>query len=352
MTTRRNLSVELRPQRLSEMVGQDALIKSIRNTFSGGAVPVLVLLTGSFGAGKTTIAQILALSFNCTHQVQFGEPCDACLENEAMFNIIEYNCAVKSTKEETIELIKSIQSYPNFGTYKVIFLDEIQRLSDAAQQALLKELETGEASNIFIAGTTNPEKINDGIKGRSIPFAVPELTPKGVEAVVANTMRLAKERYQIESRDPAPLIHELYTATITSSRNIVTATELYLSGMPAANAIVVKEAGDVDFAALNVAVGQGQWSTARAILSNAKPVEAAQVKMRLSAYFRFKLLATPSGPRADLLSLFIKELGDASAVESGLELSLVVSCVYRICQTIESVKNKVGSNNPVLIKAA
>ena len=336
--TKRNLSVELRPRRLSEMVGQDNLVRDIRNAFKTGTIPLAVLLTGGYGSGKTTIAHILALVFNCEHQKQFGEPCVDCLNNEEIFSIIEHNCALISTKDEMQDLLRTVRSYPTYGKYRVIILDEAQQLSAAAQQALLKEFEKKEDVNIYIIGTTNPAKINQGLKDRSIPFSIPELTPQGVTAVVQNTMKLAAEQFQIPSQDLSPLVKCLHSAFITSSRNVVMATEMYLSGMSPEKAITIKDAGEIDFFALYKAVGWGKWDLARAMLAKAKPVEAAAIKMRLSAFFRNDLLNAPPGVRAELLAKFISALGEASAVETGLELSMVCGVIYQICQIVNENK--------------
>lgn len=341
-TKPRNLTVELRPRRLSEMVGQDQLVQDIRNKFSGGSVPIVVLLTADFGMGKTTIANILALSFNCTHSDVFGEPCDACLENEDLLNVIEHDCAMFTKKEELEEFLPVLSSYPNYGKYRIVILDEMQQMSDKAQQLLLKTLEQ-DSVNIFIIPTTEPDKINAGIRGRCVPFAIPQMTNEGIRALVDSTMRLAQERFSIQPRDPEPLIKALISADIRGSRNVVMATDMYLSGQRAEQAIVIKEAGELNFDALYNAVSWGRWDEARSLIASAKPADAAMIKMRLSANFRFKLLQTKPGPRADKLAAFIQELGEAKAVESGLEFSLVVSALYRICKVVADA----SANQPV-----
>jgi hypothetical protein len=337
----KNLSVELRPRRLSEMIGQERLVNDIRNQFGKGQVPLSILLTGEYGAGKTTLAGILALSFNCLHQTTFGEPCDMCLDNEEMFSIQVRNCAQLTTKDETIDFLSTLRSYPQFGNYRIIILDEMQQMSAAAQQTILKELENTDSVNVFIIGTTNPEKINQGIKDRSQSFPIPELTPAGVHALVANTMELAESRFDIAPRDIEPLAAVLSQARIFSSRNVVMATDQYLAGKSPEAACTIKEAGEVDFYNLYRFLGTGNWDSAREILMKAKPTEASAIKMRMSSFFRDALLKSPSGSRAVLLSSFIEEIGKASAVESGLELSMVIAVCYQITQRVnEAVETK------------
>jgi hypothetical protein len=218
----------------------------------------------------------------------------------------------------------------------------MQQASETAQQLLLKTFEE-DSVNIFIIGTTNPEKINQGIKDRCIPFAIPELTAAGVDAVVRNTMTLAEQRFQMPQKDPIPLVKALLESHIRNSRNIVTATDMYLSGMDPEQAILVGEAGEVNFLQLYKAVGWGKWDEAKQILAKAKPADGGNIKMRLSYFFRDALMKCPVGQRADLLSLFIKELSDCSAVESGLMLSMVIAACYRICQTVQRIKGQSGS---------
>lgn len=333
--TQRNLAVELRPRRLSEMIGQDQLVQDVRNMFSAGTVPISILITGEYGSGKTTLAYILAFAFNCTHQKMFGEPCDYCLENSEMFAIIERNCALMTTKDEMQEFLPTLRSYPSWGKYRIIILDEMQQLSAAAQQTLLKEFERKDAVNIFIICTTNPDKINQGLKDRSIVFPIPMLTKECIARTVNNTIANAN----MPSRDPEPLIRCLQDAYVFSSRLVVKATEAYLSGMTAERAIVsIRDAGEIDYLALFDAVSWGKWDEVRAQMEKAKPVDAAPIKMRLSAMFRTKLLKAPTGVRANLLSKFITALAETSAVETGLELSMVCSALYKICQTVNENK--------------
>jgi hypothetical protein len=336
--TQRNLAVELRPRRLSEMVGQDALVQDVRNMFSGGNIPISILITGEYGSGKTTLAYILALSFNCTHQKQFGEPCDYCLENTEAFSIIERNCALMSTKDEMQEFLPTIRSYPQFGKYRIVILDEMQQLSAAAQQTLLKEFERKDSINIFIICTTNPEKINQGLKDRSTVFPIPMLTKDCIARTVHNTIAQCK----MPPRDPDPLIKCLQDAFVFSSRLVVKATEAYLSGMTAERAIVsIRDAGEIDFLALYKAVSWGKWDEVRTQMEKAKPVDATPIKMRLSAFFRSDLLRAKTSNRAALLASFIEALGSASAVETGLELSMVCSVLYKICQIVNENKKPI-----------
>ena len=79
-TQERNLSVSLRPRRFSEVIGYTDTIEQLKNQFSAGRVPTALKFVGVSRGGKTTLARIVAMSVNCTHG-EFGEPCDACLEN-------------------------------------------------------------------------------------------------------------------------------------------------------------------------------------------------------------------------------------------------------------------------------
>jgi DNA polymerase-3 subunit gamma/tau len=338
-TPRRNFATELRPNSLSDLIGQERLVERIRGTFQGGNVPIGVLLTGSFGAGKTTIARILALAFNCTHSMTFGEPCEECKANEDMFNIIERNCAKLTKKEEMEELVDELQTYPSYGPYRIVILDELQQASKAAQNVILKPMEEKDSINIFIIGTSDPSKIEKAIKDRCIPFAIPDLNREGVAALVLSTMTQADLRFGVTPRDPQPLITALYSASMTSSRTIVTATELYLYGSKPEEAVTqVLEAGDIDFYALFKEIIKGNWDGSREYLTAARPTDAKELKSRLSAYFRDQLMKTPSGPRGDLLALFIKELAANDTEDVGLALSTIIGTIYRICGIVNGIK--------------
>src|SRR6266700_3437705 len=109
------LSLSFRPKRFSELVGQEKLVERIRGHFQQ-RVPTAWMLIGQKGAGKTTIARILAMALQCRHQDEIGEVCDACYKKKSSFNIVEINGAKFTSKNELEQILSGSDLNPNPGS--------------------------------------------------------------------------------------------------------------------------------------------------------------------------------------------------------------------------------------------
>jgi type II secretory pathway predicted ATPase ExeA len=330
---KRNLSVELRPQRLSELIGQESLVEQIRNSMKD-RYPIAILLSGESGAGKSTIAKILALSVQCSHGT-FGEPCEECMENELLFNIIERNCADLGTIDSMRELLPGLEYYPSFGNYRVIILDEAHGIGPKAQEVLLLPAEDPNSRNLFILCTTNPAKILDTIKRRCVSYMVPSLKDDDTIRLVANTINKAGA-----DKPAAPLANALIAAKINSPGIIVMAVEKYVAGAPPEEAIIVKDVSAVNHYALAKACSFGKWSECQEILSRAVPADADIIKRHLSAHFRKILLDPKNSPaRLKFAAAAVHELSAnnaATVYEQGFQLSVLTASIYKICQMVQT----------------
>ena len=149
-----------RPKTFSDMVGQEAIVKTLRNQVSTGRIAHAYLFCGSRGTGKTSAAKIMARAINCLNP-QNGDPCGECescktIESGASFDVYEMDAASNSRVEEIRELLEKVDYPPQFGKYKVYIIDEVHMLSNAAFNALLKTLEEPPEYMVFILATTEP----------------------------------------------------------------------------------------------------------------------------------------------------------------------------------------------------
>ena len=150
------LSVALRPRRLSEVIGQDSIVRGIRDQMTSGRVPKAWLFSGASGGGKTTLARIVATSLQQPEGEVFGEPSTE-LYNDPGLDISELNAAVSNKVEDIKELVASSQLRPRDGSrYKVFILDEAHRITTVAQQLLLKPTEDAVGNTIWVFCTTEP----------------------------------------------------------------------------------------------------------------------------------------------------------------------------------------------------
>lgn len=163
-----------RPNSFDEVVGQDIIIKTLKNEIKYNQLNHAYLFTGPRGTGKTSIAKILAKTINC-NDIHDGVACNKCvnctqIKNHQSTDIIEIDAASNNGVDEIRELKSKVNLVPSSGKYKVYIIDEVHMLTIGAFNALLKTLEEPPAHIIFILATTDPHKIPTTILSRCQRF--------------------------------------------------------------------------------------------------------------------------------------------------------------------------------------
>ena len=163
-----------RPKDFSHMVGQEAIVETLRHQVETGRIPHAYLFCGSRGTGKTSTAKILARAINCEHPKN-GDPCGECdtcrqMENEDNLDIIEMDAASNRGIDDARTLRESVKYPPQIGKYKVYIIDEVHMLTKEAFNALLKTLEEPPAHIVFILATTEPQQLPTTILSRCQRF--------------------------------------------------------------------------------------------------------------------------------------------------------------------------------------
>ncbi len=167
-TLYRVLARTYRPTRLSELVGQDALVRTLTQAFATGRLAHAFLFAGMRGVGKTTVARILARGLNCTGPDGRGgptpEPCGVCsncraILEERSLDVIETDAASHTGKDDIQEIIEGIQYAPAEARFKVYIFDEVHMLSEKAWNSLLKTVEEPPPHVKFIFATTEVRKV-------------------------------------------------------------------------------------------------------------------------------------------------------------------------------------------------
>ncbi len=163
-----------RPQKFSDMIGQEVVTKTLKNAIITGQTTHAYLFNGPRGTGKTSAAKIFAKAINCLHPVD-GEPdgtCEICQAMDAgtLGDVIELDAASNNGVDEIREIREDVTYAPTQAKYKVYIIDEVHMLSTGAFNALLKTLEEPPANVIFILATTEPQKIPATIISRTQRF--------------------------------------------------------------------------------------------------------------------------------------------------------------------------------------
>jgi DNA polymerase-3 subunit gamma/tau len=169
-----------RPQKFSELIGQEHIVRTLHNAIGMDRVAHAYLFSGTRGVGKTTTARLLAKALNCTDGPT-PEPCDACtfckeIRDGISVDVMEIDGASNNSVGEVRDLIDNIQYSTSSCRFKVYIIDEIHMLSKAAFNALLKTLEEPPPKVVFIFATTELTKIPETILSRCQCFEFKPLT--------------------------------------------------------------------------------------------------------------------------------------------------------------------------------
>ncbi len=171
------LARKYRPQRFSEVIGQDHVTRTLKNAIEQQRIAHGYIFSGHRGIGKTTIARILAMALNCRSTDRpTPEPCgvcESCVEVRAgsSVDVIEIDAATNRGIDEIRELREGARYRPARDRYKIYILDEAHQITDAAFNALLKTLEEPPPHIVFMMATTAPEDIPQTIRSRCQHFS-------------------------------------------------------------------------------------------------------------------------------------------------------------------------------------
>jgi DNA polymerase-3 subunit gamma/tau len=201
-----------RPQRFSELFGQDAVVQTLCNALTSGTFGQAYLFSGLRGVGKTTAARLLAKAVNCA-EGPTAEPCgrcDSCREvaEGSSIDVIEMDAATHTGVDEVRELQELLRFHPTRDRFRVIIVDEVHMLSKSAFNALLKTIEEPPPYILWIFATTDRLKVPATIQSRCQQL---EFRPVGSELIRTRLEEIASR--------------EKFTLTPSAAASIASAAE-------------------------------------------------------------------------------------------------------------------------------
>ena len=183
-----------RPKTFDDVLGQDHVVRTLRNAIAQKRLAHAYLFVGPRGTGKTSTARILAKALNCTDgpKIDFDPDEDVCIEiaEGRSLDVLEIDGASNNGVEQVRDLRESVRFAPSRGQFKIFYIDEVHMLSNAAFNALLKTLEEPPPHVKFIFATTEANKILPTILSRCQRF---DLRPIPTETIAAHLLHIAKE---------------------------------------------------------------------------------------------------------------------------------------------------------------
>jgi DNA polymerase III subunit gamma/tau len=202
----RVLARKYRPATFEQLIGQEAMVRTLSNAIETGRLPHAWILTGVRGIGKTTTARIIARALNCTGKDGKGEatvhPCGECDSCRAILedrnvDVMEMDAASRTGVDDIRDIIEGVRYGPASSRYKIYILDEVHMLSKNAFNALLKTLEEPPPHTKFIFATTEVRKVPVTVLSRCQRF---DLRRIDSETLAAHFTKISKmEKTKVES---------------------------------------------------------------------------------------------------------------------------------------------------------
>ncbi len=201
----RVLARKYRPTTFEDLVGQEALVRTLTNAIDTGRLAHAFILTGVRGVGKTTTARIIARALNCVGPDGDGGPtpapcgvCDQCvaIAQDRHVDVIEMDAASRTGVADIRELIEGVRYRPVQARYKIYIIDEVHMLSNSAFNALLKTLEEPPEHVVFIFATTEIRKVPVTVLSRCQRFDLRRLTQDDLQGLFSGIA--AKESVTVE----------------------------------------------------------------------------------------------------------------------------------------------------------
>jgi DNA polymerase-3 subunit gamma/tau len=221
------LARKYRPESFADLIGQEAMVRTLRNAFAADRIHHAFVMTGIRGTGKTTTARIIAKGLNCIGADGQGgpttEPCGICEHCVAIsegrhVDVLEMDAASRTGVDDIREIIASVAYRSASARYKIYIIDEVHMLSNNAFNALLKTLEEPPAHVKFIFATTEIRKVPVTVLSRCQRFDLRRIEP---EVMIAHLEKVAKAEGGQVAHDALALITRAAEGSVRDAMSLL-----------------------------------------------------------------------------------------------------------------------------------
>ncbi|MFN4160231.1 MAG: DNA polymerase III subunit gamma/tau [Gemmobacter sp.] len=221
------LARKYRPQTFADLIGQEAMVRTLKNAFAADRIAHAFVMTGVRGVGKTTTARIIAKGLNCVGPDGTGgpttEPCGVCEPCRAIaegrhVDVMEMDAASRTGVGDIREIIDSVHYRAASARYKIYIIDEVHMLSVSAFNALLKTLEEPPAHVKFIFATTEIRKVPVTVLSRCQRFDLRRIEP---EVMIAHLARIAAAEGAVLAPDALAVITRAAEGSVRDAMSLM-----------------------------------------------------------------------------------------------------------------------------------
>ena len=300
------LALDLRPTKLSEVLGADSAKKALQAFIDRDSFPNVMLFAGPPGCGKTTLAQIMSAAIagpdGCVHEV---------------------NGSVQNKVEDARDFAEMAESRPFNGRPRVFILNEFHRFTDPAQDALKDPMEKLDAK--WLLTTDVPEKISAAIRSRAsaATFQLKPLNRADIEKLVQRTGATSLG---------ADVVDFLWKHQITSPREVLGVLDQYLAGVPLEEAVHGAEHEPL-YNEVSSAVLSGNWTRTASLLKQVKTPDFRAMVAVVSAKLSWALLDEPVGPKADALAACLVGVSNTQYAD-GVAFGALRGLLYKTAKAV------------------
>src|SRR6266536_3991919 len=343
--TSQSLYRKWRSQTFDDLVGQEPIIRTLKNALKSDNVKHAYLFTGPRGTGKTSTARLLAKTVNCSNPKD-GEPCNECLQCREItsgnsFNVIEIDAASNRGIDNIRDLREKVMMPPSTGKYKVYVLDEAHMLTNEAFNALLKTLEEPPPYAIFVLATTDVHKMLPTVLSRCQRFDFKRIS---TSQIVKHLLYVSEQEHVRLERPAAELIARTAAGGMRDALSLLDQAIAY-SGEEISLAQVQSMLGLADPRAISSLITHIAEQDSSAVLHLIHELSEAgadlrQINAQVVEYWRALMLSKAGADAAAILDLTEDETHEVKQLSPHFELEELTECARIFAQNDLVQKNQ------------